>query len=149
MSYFINPVEEEKCVFLTHEGEMSLVETALARQEARALLTARRWTRLLVDITVTRTVFRAGDVFELAAAISRDVPRSARIALLVRPDQVKHAKLIETVARRGGKCLAFFVNNEKAEAWVRGLSPIRTRCFTLSSQHPIPQRETNICTNET
>ena len=30
MSYFINPVEEEECVFLTHEGEMSLVEAAAA-----------------------------------------------------------------------------------------------------------------------
>ncbi len=34
MSYFINPVEEEQCVFLTYEGEMPPIEAVAVRYEA-------------------------------------------------------------------------------------------------------------------
>ncbi len=43
MSYFINTVEEAKCVFLTHEGELSLAEAVAARQEIAELLAEKRW----------------------------------------------------------------------------------------------------------
>jgi hypothetical protein len=37
MAYFINPVEAERCVFLSCEGEMPPSELAAARYEAHGL----------------------------------------------------------------------------------------------------------------
>ena len=34
MPYFINPVKEDQCLFLTYEGEMPPIEIAAVRYEA-------------------------------------------------------------------------------------------------------------------
>jgi len=107
-------------VFLTHEGETPMVEVAAARQEVGELLAARRWNRLVVDITAMRSVPKAEEVFALGESLSQGVVRGARIALVVRPDQAKHARLIETVARNGGTFLTYFVDVDKAHIWVSG-----------------------------
>ena len=119
MSYFINPVEEAKCVFLTHEGQMSLSETTTVQQEIAGLLAARRWNRVMVDVTAMESVPKAAEVFALGESLPRTLPRSARVALVVRPDQAKHARLLEQVARRRGAFLTFFVDAGKAEVWLR------------------------------
>lgn len=120
MSYSIKPVEEQECVYLTYEGELVLSERAAAGREIGDLLAAKRWHRMLVDVTATRTVLKAGELFDVGRALSRNLPRGARIALVVRPDQAKRAQLVETVARHGGTFLAFFVDAEKAVNWVEG-----------------------------
>lgn len=113
-------------MFLTHEGEMSMLEAAAARQEVGELLTARRWNRIIVDVTAMRSVPKGAEVFALGESLSRSLPRGVRIALVVRPDQAKHARLIEQVARKGGAFLTFFIDAEKAKAWVRG-TPVNAR----------------------
>jgi hypothetical protein len=50
MSYIINPVEEDRCVFLSYEGETP-VEFSTARSEANGVLDERHWNRLLVDVS--------------------------------------------------------------------------------------------------
>ena len=139
MSYFINPVEEEKCVFLTHEGEMSLAEAAAARQEIAELLAEKRWNRIIADLTAVRSVPKAVELFELGAGLSLSMPRSARIALVVRPDQTKHARLIEQVSRKGGVFLTFFVDAKKAEAWVRGTFPSMPAPLLQVPQQHLPR----------
>jgi hypothetical protein len=141
MSYCINPVEEAKCAFLSHEGEMSLAETAVAQQEIGGLLAARRWNRIIVDVTATRSVPKAAEAFALGESLSRTLPRSARIALVVRPDQAKHARLIEQVARKGGAFLTFFINAEKAEVWVRGTPSLMHNPLFRAPQHPVTQEQ--------
>ena len=54
MSYFINPVGEEQCVFLTYEGEMPPVEAVAVRYEATGALAVRHWNRIVVDFTELR-----------------------------------------------------------------------------------------------
>lgn len=88
-------------MLLTRKGEMSLTEAAQAKQENIGLLAARRWNRILVDAIAVRSLPNAAEVFGLGKSLSRNLPRSARIGLVVRPDQAKHAKLIEQLAPEG------------------------------------------------
>jgi len=141
MSYFINPVEEAKCVLLTHEGEMSPAEAAEARQEIAELSAEKRWNRIIVDITAVRSVPNAAEVFALGESLSRSLPRNTRIALVVRPDQARHARLIEQVARKGGAFLTFFMDAEKAEAWVEGTFPSMHAPLFQVTQQQVTQEQ--------
>jgi len=133
MAYFINLVPEERCVFLTQEGEMLLDEVASALQEVNGFLTANRWTGVMVDITPLQSPPKPEELFTLGKALPRRLPRNTRVALVVRPDQARHARWIEQTVRRGGTLLTYFTELEKAERWMRRLTP--GRCdgmFTLS-----------------
>ncbi len=120
MSCYINPVKEDLCVYLTYEGNCSMVEIMSARYETNALLEARRWNRIVVDITGLLSQFAAHELFALAKGLSADLPESARVALVARPDQAKQAKLIESVARNDGLFLSFFLDVEEATTWAKG-----------------------------
>jgi hypothetical protein len=120
MSHFVNTVEEDKCVFLTYEGDMPLVEMVTARYEANELLAARRWNRIVVNITGLQSKLTALELFELARVLSSDLPHNARVALVVRSEQTRHAKFAESVARNDGMALKFFFDVEKAAAWAKG-----------------------------
>jgi len=122
MSCFINPVKEDLCVYLTYEGELSMIEIMSARYEANALLAAKRWNRIVVDITGLLSKFAAQELFEFARDLSEDLPESARVALVARPDQAKQAKLIENVARNDGLFLSFFLDVEEAAIWAKGMN---------------------------
>lgn len=123
MSYFINPAEEERCVFLTYEGEITADEAAAARSEVNAVLVAKQWNRIVVDVTEWRSVPTALELFEAARKLSSSFAVKTRIALVVRPDQAKHARLIEKVARNDSVFLTYFLDPEKAMAWVMGTLP--------------------------
>ena len=120
MSYFINPVKEDECVFLTYEGDLSLIEIIATRYEASALLARKRWNRIVVDITELQSLLAAQEISELAKGLSEDLPRNARIALVIRPEQEGHAKLIESAARNEGVLLTYFFDIGQATTWVKG-----------------------------
>ncbi len=120
MPYFIIPYEKESCVFLTCNGYMPLTEATDAWQEAHSWLATRRWRRVLVDVTALRTAPEMGQLFDLAKLIWRDFPQGGRIALVVRWDQSRFAKLLETLVRSVGMYLTVFVSEEQAEAWILG-----------------------------
>ncbi len=122
MSCFINPVKEDLCVYLTYEGHCSMIEIMSARYEANALLTERRWNRMVVDITGLQSTFAAHELFKLAKGLSADLPESVRIALVARPDQAKQAKLIEGIARKEGLFVMFFLDVEEAITWAKGVN---------------------------
>jgi len=122
MSFFINPVNEDLCVYLTYEGDLSMIEIMSARYEANALLAAKRWNRIVVDITGLRSEFAAHELFAFAKSLCADLPESVRVALVGRPDQAKQAKLIEGVARNDGLFLSFFLDVEEATIWAKGLN---------------------------
>jgi hypothetical protein len=69
MSYFINPVGEDRCVFLSYEGEMPAVELSAARYEADAVLDQRRWHRLVVDVTQLQSVPTVPELFDFASEL--------------------------------------------------------------------------------
>ena len=69
MSYFINPVGEDRCVFLSYEGETPAVELSAARYEADAVLDRRHWHRLVVDVTQLQSVPTALELFDFCQRI--------------------------------------------------------------------------------
>jgi hypothetical protein len=58
-------------------------------------------------------------LIDLASDLSSDLPPSTRIALVVRPDQLKDAKLVENVARIEGVLLTHFLDPDMAAFWVK------------------------------
>jgi len=118
MSYFINPVKEDQCVFLSYEGEMPLVEAVAVRYEAARLLLQRHWNRLVVDITQLLSVTEM-DLPKFAKDVISTLPRGARVALVIRLDQRKYASLIENFARSDGVLVTFFFDADEATKWVK------------------------------
>jgi hypothetical protein len=123
MSYFINPVEEDQCVFLTYEGEMPPIEAVTVRYEAIGLLAAKRWNRIVVDVTALRSFPTAAELFEFARSLSSDMPRTVRVALVIHPERATHARLAGNFARNEGGYLSFFSDVEEAAAWVKEAKP--------------------------
>jgi len=119
MSYFINPVGEDRCVFLSYEGEMPAVELSAARYEADAVLDQHRWHRLVVDVTQLQSVPTVPEIFDFAGGLSSSLSRARRVALVVRPEQERHARLVQKVARRGRVFLTYFLDPDKAALWVK------------------------------
>ena len=119
MSHFINPVEEDRCVFLSYGGEMPAVELSAARYEADTVLDQHRWQRLVVDVTQLQSVPTVPEIFDLASGLSSDITRTRRVALVVRPEQERHARLVQKVARHGRVFLTYFLNPDKAALWVK------------------------------
>jgi hypothetical protein len=119
MSYFINPVAEDRCVFLSYEGEMPAVELSAARYETDAILDQRQWRRLVVDATQLQSVPRTSELMGFAGGLSSTVSRARRVALVVRPEQERLARLLQKLARRGRLFLTYFLDPDKATLWVK------------------------------
>ena len=120
MSYSINPLKEDKCVSLTYEGDLSPVEIMAARYEATGLLAVKRWNKVVVNLARLQCRLTILELIDFASDLSTDLPRSARVALVVRLEQADRAKLVERVARTEGVLLAYFFDVEQATAWVNG-----------------------------
>lgn len=123
MAYFINPIEDEQCVCLSCEGEIPPRELAAAGYEAHGLANARRWTGMMFDITQLRSNPTAAQLLDFTKVLAGQVRRDARVAVVVRPDQARQANLLEKVARKSGVFLAYFLDPEKAAAWVKRTNP--------------------------
>jgi hypothetical protein len=116
MLHFIIPAD--RCAFLTCEGNYSLDEVTTAWREVQKVLAEREWERALVDFTALRTSPDTDGLFDLAKLFWRDFPPGGRIALVVRWDQSRLAKLLESLVWNFGLYLTAFVSEEQAEAWV-------------------------------
>ena len=125
MSYFINPVSEDRCVFLSHKGEMRPSELSAARYEADAILDQRQWHRLFVDISQLQSVPRTSEIVDFASGLSSTVSRARRVAVVVSPEQERQANLFQKVARRGRLFLTCFQDPDKAMLWVKNSTPHR------------------------
>ena len=119
MSYLINPVEEDRCVFLSFVGETPVVEFSTARSEANGVLDERHWNRLLVDVSRLQSAPTARELFDLAKGLSSSVSRPTRVALVVRAEQEPHARLLQKAARTRRVFLAYFLAPERAVSWMR------------------------------
>jgi hypothetical protein len=116
MSYCI--ISTDSCVFLTCEGISSLDETTAAWREVRDELAEKSLNRVLVDVTALQTSPDTDELFDLAKLFWRNFPQGGRIALVVRWDQSRLAKLLEMLVRTLGMWLTVFVSEEQAEAWI-------------------------------
>lgn len=125
MPYFINPVAEDRCVFLSYEGQMPVAELSAARYESDTVLDRRQWNRLVVDVTHLQSVPRASELINFASGLSSPLSRARRVALLVRPEQERQARLFQKVARHGRVFLTCFLDPNKATLWVKQSTPNR------------------------
>ena len=122
MPHSIHPDEDDRCVFLSYEGDMPPLELSAARYEAGGALARLHWKRLVVDVTQLDSKPTPAQLYDHARAMSSDFPRGARVALLVRPEQVPAARLVEKVARKGQLFLTYFLDPDKAMAWVNQIN---------------------------
>ena len=127
MAYFIRPIEEERCVSLSYKGETPPREIVAARCEAHGLLNARRWNRVSVDVTQLRSVPTALQLIDFAKGFAGQIPPHARVALVVRPEQVRQANFVEKVARKDGVFLSYFIDSGKATLWMQRSQPCRRK----------------------
>jgi hypothetical protein len=136
MSYLIHPVAEDRCVFLSYEGEMPPADLSAARYEADAILDQRQWNRLLVDITRLQSVPRTSEIVDFASGLSSTVSRARRVAVVVRPEQERQASLFQKVARRGRLFLTCFQDPDKAKLWVKKSTPDRQMLGRKGKENP-------------
>jgi len=145
MACFINPIEEDQCVCLSCEGEIPPRELAAVSYEAHALANARRWTRMMFDITQLRSSPTAAQLLDFAKILAGQVSRDARVAVVVRPDQARQANFLEKIARKSGVFLAYFLDPEKAAAWVKRTNArpgaLRTHNLALPIKKPGPLKQ--------
>jgi hypothetical protein len=125
MSYLIKPVDEDRCVFLSYEGETPAVELSAARRETDAMLDQRQWHRLVVDVTHLQSLPRTSEILGFASGLSSTVSRARRVAVVIRPEQERQASLFQRAARRGRFFLTCFVDPAKAAHWVKQFKPDR------------------------
>ena len=119
MSCFIDPVEEERCVRLACQGEPPPREMMAAGNEAQGVLKARGWNKMILDVRRLRSVPTAQQIYEIAHDISGQMPRRARVALVIRPGQIHQAALLEKIVRKNRVFLTYFVDPENAESWFK------------------------------
>jgi hypothetical protein len=87
------------------------------RFAANKYLVMKHWNRIVVDIRNLQPMPTTMEVISLASDLSSDLPRSARIALVVSPEQAEYGKLVERVARIEGVNLHIFFEIADAKEW--------------------------------
>lgn len=118
MPYAMEKLEEEQCVAVTYDATAEVSEIIAARKTVAKVLVENRWKRVLVDVTAMKMVPKAAELLDLGASLTKTLPRSARVALVARTDQARHAKLLETVVRSHGTLLTWFSDSQRARAWL-------------------------------
>jgi hypothetical protein len=93
MSFYLNSVKQDQCVCLSCEGKTPFSEIAVWRQEASHLLMVKHWHRVVVDVAQLMTVPTALELYTLIDSLSSNLPPNTRVALVVRPEQTRHARL--------------------------------------------------------
>lgn len=126
MSYSINPVEANRCMCLSYEGQIPPAELSAARYEADAMLDQRQWHRLVVNVTQLQSAPRTSELIDFAMGLSSTVSRR-RVAVVVRPEQEGQARLLQKVARHGRLFLTCFLDPDKATHWVKQSTPVRQK----------------------
>ena len=118
MSCFINPVKEQRCLCLSCEGEVQPQDLAVMGYEARRRAKARRWCRIMVDITHLRSRLTPPQLLDFAEILAGQAPRRGRLAFVVRRDHARQLGWAANVALRSGLCLAYFRDARKAVRWI-------------------------------
>ena len=135
MPYFLNPVDEDACIFLNCEGVVPDKEARAIREEVCALLAKRPWHRIVVDFTAIESSSKPSGLLGLGMTLLQEMPKNARVALIVQRDQAARARLLGKVARSSAVLLRVFFDVDRAEAWVRNDAPMRSRSRSLT---PVP-----------
>lgn len=119
MSCFVNPAKDDRCLFVTYQGNSPFHELLSTRYVTNRYLVVKHWNRIIVDIRNLQPMPPTMEVISLASDLSSDLPRSTRIALVISPEQTEYGKLVERVARIEGVNLHIFFEIAKAKEWAK------------------------------
>jgi hypothetical protein len=125
MSITLSPDSTDRCVFLNCEGSVTPAEITMACRQTLESLAGIESKGVLADVTALQTIPETEQLFDLAKFIWSHFRQIARIALVVRWDQSRPAKLLELLVRTVGVNLTVFVSREQAMAWVLAFSARR------------------------
>ncbi|HUA66858.1 MAG TPA: STAS/SEC14 domain-containing protein [Alphaproteobacteria bacterium] len=120
MSFTLSPNSTVQCVFLNCEGQMTPAEITTACRQTLASLAAIESKGVLADVTALQTIPETEQLFDLAKFIWSHFRQITRIAIVVRWDQSRVAKLLELLVRTVGVNLTVFVSRDHAMAWMLG-----------------------------
>ncbi len=123
MQFGVNTVTGAPYVVIAYERELPWPEITSLRPEVGRGLSESRLKGILFDVSVLRTAPEAGELYELSQRLAQMAPESTRIALVVRPDQLLHAKRLGELARASGRTLAVFITRDNAEVWLQNQPP--------------------------
>ncbi len=118
MSYYINPVEKDHCVFVSFEAQVTATEAERAWRETTALLGRHRWHRIFLDLTQLLSVPTTRELLDFSERLSFDLPKGLWIALVTRPYQARPAQFVENTARNRGVRLTCFTDADQAGDWL-------------------------------
>jgi len=122
MPYTIKLSEDGKYILVTTQGDMTRELAMEHNREAHALGRELGIKRYLVDLRASRNVESPTDGYQFAyhdMPEDPEIDRSARVALLVSPEDHSH-DFIETVSRNSGLSVTIFRNYEEALAYLSG-----------------------------
>jgi hypothetical protein len=119
MPYVINPVEEDRCLFVRHEGEVSIHDVGESLRRAGGVLSGKGWSRLLVDATGVTKRPSLIEVYLSANQLLSALPRSTRIAVVFRSDKKGEARFVENMIFNVSARMAAFAEVDKARVWIR------------------------------
>ncbi len=119
MSCLVDPVQKDKCLLVTYKGSSPFQEMFSTRHASNEYLASKHWNRMVVDIRSLQPMPTTMEVIALASDLSSDLPRSARVALVINPEQAEYGKLVERVARIEGVNLHVFFEIADAKAWAK------------------------------
>ena len=116
MGYTITPSADGKYIVLKVTGDMTRRLTMDQNLESHAMGKRLGINRYLVDVTESRNVESVIDNYRFAYEDMRqaaDIDKSARVAVLVSPDDHSH-DFVETAARNAGLNVTLFTDRELA-----------------------------------
>lgn len=138
MSYYIQPVEQWRCIFLSYAGDLKPGALDVSRRDAKELLHGRRWNRMIIDVTHLSWIRTPPQLLALSCAWASEVPQAGRVALVVRPEQACAAGLLERHARSKRVFLTYFTQLPQAIQWVTR-APCRAGPKHSSPNGPRPE----------
>ncbi|HEV2329485.1 MAG TPA: STAS/SEC14 domain-containing protein [Verrucomicrobiae bacterium] len=120
MSFTLTPNSNHQFVFVNCEGQMTSAEITSACQQTLASLAGKGCKGVLADVTALQTIPEMEQLFDLAKFTWCHFRRIGRIAIVVRWDQSRVAKLLELLVRTVGVNLTVFVSRDRAMTWILG-----------------------------
>lgn len=126
MSYYVEPVEQWRCILLSYAGDLQPDALDVSRRDVKELLHGRHWNRIIIDVTHLSWIRTPPQLLAVSCAWASEVPQAGRVALVVRPEQVHAAGLLEKHARSKRVFLTYFTQLPQAINWVTR-APCRAR----------------------
>ena len=118
MAHTIEFMKDDKYVNVELTGKITKNDLESARNKANLKLTANSCNGILVDATRSDPKLSVLEFFEFEIDHRSRLPQGIRIALAIRPDQLKNLQFAENVAQNRGVNMNLFLDRAQALHWL-------------------------------